>query len=242
MGNPYPYGGKEAKTYGEHRTAYTDVVDFFLRHIKSNNFLDAGCGTGNDLLEIYRCTGFKGYGCDKSEAMLAKARARNCASELRVADLDREFPFDRIFDCIYAHDVLHHLRQPEVFVKSSSQHLTNGGILLIGTETEDDLRVKFTSIYFQGALEVDLARYHPLAKIEKAVRKAGFSRFETETLSDPVAMDEAVMNQVRTKSHSVLGSIDEQNFKEGLARLQADFAAGKLAKMPWQYTLITAVK
>lgn len=242
MGNTYAYGGKEAAVYEEHRTVYTDVVDFFLRHIKSNNFLDAGCGTGNDLLEIYRRAGFRGYGCDKSEAMLAKARARNCATELRVADLDNEFPFDRIFDCVYAHDVLHHLKRTEVFIANSNQHLTNGGVLLIGTETEDDLRAKFTSVYFPGALEVDLSRYQPLAKIEKAAREAGFSMFKTETLSDPVAMNEVIMNQVRTKSHSVLGLIEEKSFQEGLARLQSDFAAGKLAEMPWQYTLITATK
>lgn len=242
MRTPYNYGGKEARAYEEHRIVYTDVVDFFLRYIKSNNFLDAGCGTGNDLLEIYRRAGFKGYGCDGSEAMLAKARTKGCASELRVADLDKEFPFDRIFDCIYAHDVLHHLKHPEIFITDSCQHLTNSGVLLIGTETEDDLRVKFTSVYFPGALEADLARYHSLAKIEKAAREAGFSRFETETLSDQVVMDEAIMNQVRTRSHSVLGLIDEKSFQEGLTRLQNDFAAGKLAKMPWQYTLTTAIK
>lgn len=242
MENSYAYGGKEAAAYEEHRAAYMDVVDFFLRHIKSNNFLDAGCGTGNDLLEIYRRSGFKGYGCDRSEAMLAKVRMRDCASELRIADLDREFPFDRTFDCIYAHDVLHHLGQPKVFIANSHQHLTNGGVLLIGTETEDDLRVKFTSVYFRGALEADLARYHPLAKIEETAKEAGFSGFETEALSDPVAMNDLIMNQVRTKSHSVLGLIDEESYKQGLAKLEEDYAARKLTKMPWQYTLITATK
>ncbi|MBI3619633.1 class I SAM-dependent methyltransferase [Candidatus Roizmanbacteria bacterium] len=242
MDNSYTHGGKEATAYEEHRKAYTGVVDFFLSHIKSNNFLDAGCGTGHDLLEIYRRSGFRGYGCDKSDDMLAKAKVKDCASELRIADLDKEFPFDRIFPCIYAHDLLHHLKRPQFFIANSNHHLTDGGVLLIGTETENDLRVKFTSVYFPGVLEVDLARYHSLVKIEKAAREAGFSKFETETLSDPVAMDEAIMNQVRTKSHSVLGFIDKKSFQEGIARLQDDFAAGKLAKMPWQYTLMTATK
>ncbi|PIQ72123.1 hypothetical protein COV86_04750 [Candidatus Roizmanbacteria bacterium CG11_big_fil_rev_8_21_14_0_20_35_14] len=242
MTNPYKYGSIEAESYEQQRTVYTDVVDFFLRHIKSNNFLDAGCGTGNDLLEIFKRSGLKGYGCDKSEEMLASARRRNCATEIRVADLDQEFPFDKIFDCIYLHDVLHHLKRPEIFIANSYRHLVGGGILLIGTETEDDLRVKFTSVYFPGALKIDLARYHPLGKIESATRTAGFSKFETETLSDPVVMNEAIMNQVRAKSHSILGLIDEKSFQQGLARLEEDFSAGKLTEMPWQYTLITAVK
>jgi len=98
--------------------------------------------------------------------MLEIARKRDCAQRLCVANLDTEFPFAGIFSVIYTMYVLHHLKIPEVFIRNAYAHLPAGGHLLIGNETEEDLRLKIKSIYFPGALEIDLARYYAPSKLE----------------------------------------------------------------------------
>ncbi len=238
----YTYGSQEAQAYKETRLPYTNVADFLLTYISSNKFLDAGCGTGNDLLEIYRRKGYKGYGCDRSSDMLEVAKSVDCATDLRQADLDKEFPFNLDFDCIYAHDVIHHLKDPSVFIKNAFNHLTTGKVLIIGTETEEDLKAKFTSRYFPSALGIDLARYSKLAEMEKLIKEAGFAEFEVNKLDDNKPMDDTIMQQVRKRAHSILGLISDQDFSEGLAKLEKDYADGKLQQMPWNYTLIVAKK
>lgn len=106
------YDKKGAEIFERCRAVNLPVIEVIIPYIHDSNFLDAGCGIGNDLLVIYQHTGWKGFGCDASPDMLEIAGRRDCAQELRIANLDEEFPFNKEFSVIYTMDVLHHLKSP----------------------------------------------------------------------------------------------------------------------------------
>jgi len=234
-----PYDGSGAKIYKEFRHADADVVNLLLHFIGGNNFLDAGCGTGNNLAVIHERTGRKGYGCDISPHMLEIAQERNCAQDLKLIDLDSEFPFDQEFEVIYAMDVIHHLIKPEVFFKNSLRHLQPAGQLLVGTEAEEDLRNKLISKYFPGALEIDLARYFSVEKLRQIARKAGFQSVVVEKLRGETEVTDEYIQQCRNKAHSVLTMLDDASFQASLQNLEADFLSGGLKLRTVGYTFLT---
>lgn len=236
------YDGKGAEIYERCRTANLPVTENLIRYIRDSNFLDAGCGVGNDLLTIYQRTGYKGFGCDVSPHMLEVARKRKCAQDLRIANLDTEFPFDKEFSAIYTMDVFHHLKYPEVFMGNAYAHLPTEGHLLIGDESEEDLRAKIKSIYFPGALEKDLARYHPASKLEEIAKRMGFQSLVAKKVRQTVEVTEDYIAQFRNKAHSVLMLLDEESYATGMRRLEDDFFSGRLRFRTLAYTILDVVK
>lgn len=236
------YGRTGAKIFELHRRVNLPVIEKIIPYIHGDNYLDAGCGVGNDLTEILKRTGYKGFGCDASPDMLEIARKRNCAQELCVADLDTEFPFDRVFSVIYTMDVLHHLKNPEVFIGNAYTHLQSRDHLLIGDETEEDLRLKIKSTYFPGALEIDLARYHAPSKLEKITRAAGFQSTTEIKVRQQVDVTEDYIDQFRRKAHSVLMLLDEESYETGMRKLEEDFSSGRLPTRTLSYTILDITK
>lgn len=242
MDNPKKYGEEEAKAYTATRSTWPEVIAFFLKYIKSPIFLDAGCGTGNDLQLIYEKTGWLGSGCDGSVAMIGETKKKLPNADLRHADFDREFPFDQVFDTIYTHDVIHHLKAPEVFFKNLYDHLSVGGTLCIGCEFSEGLDKKFTSLYFPTALEIDRARYPSYEKIHTIVKNLGFKDLETIHIHDEEPFTSELFAQARTKSHSILRLLTQENFEAGLVHLTQDYESGVLKTATRNYTLIALQK
>ncbi len=236
------YNSHEAERYQEFRRGDPDDATFLLRFIQGSNFLDAGCGTGNDLLQIYERTGWKGFGCDASTDMLAVAQSRGCAQELKATDLDSRFPLERMFDVIYSMDVIHHLRTPQIFIQNSFHHLQHGGYLLIGTESWYDLRNKLLTRYFPAILEKDLQRYHPIGSLIEMLIEAKFHIISVEHIEEVAPMTIEVVDQIRNRAFSTLKLLDEEEFRKGLTLLEMDFNKGKLRERPKLYTYIAAQK
>lgn len=236
------YGEEEAMAYTATRSTWPEVIEFFLKYIKSPNFLDAGCGTGNDLQLIYQKTGWLGSGCDGSLSMIAETKKKLPNADLRHADFDREFPFDQLFDTIYTHDVIHHLKAPEVFFKNLYDHLEIGGTLCIGCEFSEGLDKKFTSLYFSSALEIDRARYPSYEKIHKILQNIGLKDIEVVHIHDEEPFTQELYAQAKTKSHSILRLLSQEDFDAGLARMTQDYETGMLTTATRNYTLIAVRK
>lgn len=236
------YDRAGAKIYKEFRHADIDVINFLLRFIRNNAFLDAGCGTGNNLSAIYERNGLKGYGCDLSPDMVEIARDRECAEDLSVTDLDNEFPSRWQFEVIYAMDMIHHLKKTEVFFKNSFSHLAPNGYLLVGTESEEDLRKKLISQYFSDALNIDLARYRSVEKLRQIALNVGFRTIIVEELGGEIEVTQEYIQQCRNKAHSVLLMLGEGLFQVGLEHLETDFESGRLKFRNVGYTFIIMQK
>lgn len=121
-------------------TEFTEVVDikrlnFIADAIQKNckpgaRILDVGCGNGN----IARGIGSLGYtvvGIDFSADAIQYARSKNTQSnvEFRVCSAE-EVTLAENFDAVICSEVLEHLNQPELLVKTLSQILKSGAILI----------------------------------------------------------------------------------------------------------------
>jgi len=98
--------------------------------------LELGCGDGELSLEIAG-RGPAVAGLDVSEARVARARSQAAARGLEsratfhAADLNRvELPAEA-YDCVVAHDALHHVLELERLLDQVSRALVPGGALLV---------------------------------------------------------------------------------------------------------------
>lgn len=91
--------------------------------------LDAGCGTGGNLLRLSRFG--RGVGIDLSPSALRFARDRG-VSAARAALPSLPFP-DRTFDCVTSFDVIYHawIRDDRAATREMARVLRPGGLLLL---------------------------------------------------------------------------------------------------------------
>lgn len=109
-----------------------DVVLARLRAAGSQRIVDVGCGTGilssRIAAELHPSAV---YGCDMSEGMLAKARARSTAVHWKRTPAE-QLPFDDAsIDAVVSTNAFHFFDQPAA-VAEFHRVLTPGGLMMIG--------------------------------------------------------------------------------------------------------------
>ncbi len=102
----------------------------------SGYLLDAGCGTGNETVELQRqAPGLHIYAVDVSPAALAIAVARpetGNATFYRSALESLPFP-DAVFDYIASHEVIEHVEDPAAVLRELNRVLKPRGVCVIAT-------------------------------------------------------------------------------------------------------------
>jgi 2-polyprenyl-3-methyl-5-hydroxy-6-metoxy-1,4-benzoquinol methylase len=113
--------------------AHRHLVERAARHAR---VLELGCGDGDLSLEIAG-HGARVTGLDVSEVRVARAEAEAAARGLgaratfRAADLNRvELPAGA-FDCVVAHDALHHILELERLLDQVEHALVPGGAVVV---------------------------------------------------------------------------------------------------------------
>lgn len=127
--------------------AYLDLISAFseVAPTERSSFLDAGCGTGVNLLgaaTLY--PHFDVYGCDINRVALAEiagdverhglgnVRLR----EIKLSELPLDFGPPRGFDVIFCTGVLHHLAAPEQALRRLAARLAPQGVLRLMVYSE----------------------------------------------------------------------------------------------------------
>ncbi len=105
--------------------------------------VDIGTGTGR-MLELFASRTREAVGIDSSREMLAAARGRLAAEELRHVKLRladaRELPLDdAVADLVSIHQVLHYLDEPAAVLAEAARILAPGGRLLVADFAPHDL-------------------------------------------------------------------------------------------------------
>ncbi len=103
---------------------------------EEGRFLEVGCGSGWISIGVAANTRAVVTGIDLSENMLIRARS-NAESEgvhninFKKGDALR-IPFDdNTFDCVYSHNMLHHLEKPEIMLKEIMRVSKDDGAVLV---------------------------------------------------------------------------------------------------------------
>lgn len=117
------------------RLAYQPIQDVVLARLRaagSQHIVDVGCGTGILSTRIAdELTPAAVHGCDMSEGMLAKARARSGAVQWMRAPAEA-LPFDDAsIDAVISTNAFHFFDQPAA-VAEFHRVLAPGGLMMIG--------------------------------------------------------------------------------------------------------------
>jgi 2-polyprenyl-3-methyl-5-hydroxy-6-metoxy-1,4-benzoquinol methylase len=100
------------------------------------HLLDAGCGTGNETVNLQRqAPGLRIYGVDVSPAALAIGVTRPETSDsIFYQSALESLPFpDGVFDYIASHEVIEHVEDPAVVLREFSRVLKPAGVCVIAT-------------------------------------------------------------------------------------------------------------
>ena len=108
-----------------------------LRLQSGEKVLDAGCGLGDDLLEMAELVGIHGFaaGVDKSESLIAearqRARSRGVIAQLQSADAEH-LPWDsNHFDACRADRLLQHVCNPRLVLDEMLRVSKPGGLIVV---------------------------------------------------------------------------------------------------------------
>ena len=137
-----------------------DLDSILRRHgLVGERLLDVACGTGRSLLPMLR-RGYTGTGCDRSPAMVERARARLGAGvEVRVADM-RALPWHACFDAATCIDdsinYLLSLADVVAAMRSIREALVPGGLVVFDVNSLGAFRGAFAD---ELSFEADGTRF-----------------------------------------------------------------------------------
>jgi ubiquinone/menaquinone biosynthesis C-methylase UbiE len=225
MGKPLDYN-VFAKTYAETRSTVPWIVNPLLREIKKlkrpSSILEIGCGTGNYIIEICErlpCNIYKGF--DLSEEMLKAAKSRTDKIEFKQGDADSEFPYSAdSCEVAFAVDVIHHIVNYNVFFKECRRVLRPKGVLIIVTDSEDNIKRRSGIKYFPEKLDVELDRYPKIEELNSFAKNSGFDLISSELVESYSDIDDEMVSKIGRKHSSSSRLISEEAFQRGLERVR----------------------
>jgi SAM-dependent methyltransferase len=218
--------------YDVSRAACAETVAKLVEILRVDNrshLLDLGCGTGNYAGEIHQHAG-KMTGIDISEGMLHQARAKFPEINFIHGDVTR-LPFSSSsFDGAYAVQVLHHIKDKELFFREVHRVLKSGARFAIDSCSHRQMRTFWFYHYFPKGLEVDLARIPDADEIVLLLGKAGFLNAGIETYYANLIVDyerpERYLEKDYRDGQSTFCFLTNKEIESGCDKLRADIESG----------------
>jgi SAM-dependent methyltransferase len=220
--------GALADKYAAHRRPHPGVLAALASALDaSSRVLEIGCGTGNYLAELRSAVGCACTGVDPSPEMLAKLRQRDSSIEAmdgRAEALD--LPSES-YDLLYSVDVIHHVRDRAAAFAEAFRVVAAGGSLCTVTDSEWILKNRAPlSVYFPETVDVELRRYPRIESLREEMERAGFVRLREDVVEHSSLLCDS--SAYRDKVFSSLLRLDDEAFRRGLARMDADLARGPI--------------
>jgi ubiquinone/menaquinone biosynthesis C-methylase UbiE len=190
--------------------------------------LDVGCGTGRFARFAAARLGARVWGVDPSAEMLAAARATAGGAKVgwRRARAE-QLPFrDGWFDAVHMHLVLHLVEDRAAAYGELARVLSPGGRAAVVTFSAEHFTGFHLNRWFPSIPAIDAARFPQPFEVADGLTAAGFAGTRVEDIDQTVALDPAdVIERVRGRYISTLHLLDDDEYREGLARLERDLAA-----------------
>jgi len=219
-----------AVDYARHRKTHPGVVhalaDSGLFHPQMRA-LDVGCGTGNYAAALTQGINCRISGVDPSARMLELAREAAPWDSL-VQGTAESLPFaDHVFDVVMSTDVIHHIKDRDAYYREAARVLRPGGHIVTVTDSHEDIpRRRPLSSYFPETIEIELRRYPPVPQLMTEMAQAGFS--ESRLAHVDFAYDLEELQPYRDRAFSSLLFVDDEAFRQGISRMEADLARGPI--------------
>lgn len=225
---------KTSRIYDTGRAAHTETVEKLIRllHIGNDSvILDMGCGTGNYTYALRRVVKSV-VGIDLSIGMLKQARVKFVSLPLVRGDVT-SLPFaSGIFNGAFAIQVLHHVKEKELFLTEAYRVLRKGTPIAIHACSHQQMRTFWFYHYFPKGLQVDLARMPDSKEIVSLLARVGFSDIGIEICyRDVVVVNEAperYLDKNYRDSISTFAFLTEEDIESGCEKIRKDIASGAI--------------
>lgn len=222
-----------AHPYAQHRKAIPLVLNELQKVCEVTpdfRVLEVGCGTGNQLTALVGLSDCCGWGIDPSSRMLKYAMADEKIHFLQ--GYAEELPFgDGFFDLVFSINVIHHVQSTSAYFHEALRVLKPDGIICTATDSERKIRNrKPLAEYWPGTVEVDLKRYPSVMVLLQQMDAAGFIDIKDYEVQGPLR-EVTDIGPYRVKAFSCLHFISEEEYLDGLLRLETDLKVGPVQGM-----------
>jgi ubiquinone/menaquinone biosynthesis C-methylase UbiE len=198
-----------------------EVVELLVREgdLVGRRVLDIGCGTGRVAVALAE-RGSRVWGVEPEPEMAARARER--LSTVKIAPAER-LPFkDGWFERALMQLVIHLVERPQAFAEARRVLAPDGRLVILTFDTEHFEQYWLNS-FFPSMEELDRARFPTPDQLAGELRAARFGAVRLVPLGQKVVIDrEWALTKVRGRFISTLQLLDEDEFRSGLARMEAE--------------------
>jgi ubiquinone/menaquinone biosynthesis C-methylase UbiE len=241
---------RQARTYDETRAASPSVLGPLrqaLAGAPGPRLADIGGGTGN-YARALRDDGWDPVVVDREPAMLAQAAAKGL--ETIEGDAQRLPLADGSVDAAMLVSMLHHVEDQNAALTEARRILRPGGRLVLMVFTREDVGDLWLSDYFPST-RAWMDESHPtLAEYEAMLPGARrleivYRDLEDGSLGALAGHPEKVLDPRWHRQTSYFERVERDHPDElrvGLARLEADLAAGRAPRRPGRATVLVATK
>jgi ubiquinone/menaquinone biosynthesis C-methylase UbiE len=213
-----------ATSYDEVRPAdanWWEIFDAIVEagDLRGRRVLDLGCGTGQLAAALVERAVARVWAVDASEEMAAVAGANGVHAKVARAE---RLPFKSgWFDRAVSRMAVHLFDRPRAFTELR-RVLAPEGHAVIATLDPGWFDRHWLLPYFPGVVAADLERFPHAEQLEAELAGAGF-RVEVRRLEQQVETTrDAALAKIRGKAFSTFELIAADEYREGLARAEAD--------------------
>ncbi|MDQ3098176.1 MAG: class I SAM-dependent methyltransferase [bacterium] len=148
-----------------------------------SNLLDVGCGNGTFLQQI-NGRNVEAYGTEWSEYAARLAKQKINQEHIHVGEL-QDIPWKEKFNCITAWHVLEHNRQPNNFISSIKQKITDDGYFILEVPNSNSEVLNRTNKKYAWFSIPEHVTYWNERALQDLAKNHGFEVLESRT---PFAM------------------------------------------------------
>jgi predicted TPR repeat methyltransferase len=233
-----------SKKYDSVRITHRYIQDILNEYIcsKSNKHthVDLGCGTCKETFMLKdRVKNF--IGIDLSPEMLEIAREKIQRGVFMQADLQTNIPLSHnTADSVTIISFYHHIVNKSAFFSEVNRIMDKSGILIIITNTIEQLEKRGYYDFFKTALSINKRRFLDKDNLESILRKNNFSIIESTQISRPVSFwGEELLPKIQSLAFdSVFNLIDKTNFNKGLKKIKIHMKESKIACCRDRYLIV----
>jgi SAM-dependent methyltransferase len=192
--------------------------------------LDIGCGTGRQAAALAE-RGSRVWGVEPSSEMAALARDR--ISTVKVAPAE-QLPYkDGWFERAVMVLVINLLYRPQAYAEAF-RVLGPDGRLVVATFDPAHFERYWLNRFFPSLEAIDRARFPETDELRAELDAAGFARVQMLPLTQRGSIGrEAALERVRGRFISPLQLLDEEEYRSGLRRMEAELPEENEYALEW---------
>lgn len=190
--------------------------------LRGRRVLELGCGTGRLAAALAERAVARVWAVEPSAEMAAAARAAGVT--VKEAGAER-LPFkDAWFERVVARMVVHLLDRPRAFAEAR-RVLVPDGRLAVASMDPEWFAEHWLDPWFPSVTRIDVERFPSAERLETELAEAGFAP-QVDRLVQEVSMSrEEALAKMRGRAFSTFELIPEDEYREGLARAEAEVPA-----------------